>query len=264
MTDIAVTELTVDEARALTDEIRRDASEIKANFVPKVKRAFFGRADKVLDYESWDAYSADVLGGVRIPVGERPAMVAELRQAGMSQRAIGAAIGVDEKTVRNDLSRADNSAPAVVAGLDGKQYTPPPPPAERFDKAVADFPELEHYADRPTKATALADQLRTFEPTERAARRETLAKVIQAEQDGRLAPKPDPAADAVALADRLFIAANEAAQTAEKVGGVEAMAAAVVHADSMQIELWRDQFTELADLCNRIADACRPKLRRVQ
>ncbi|MCC6619203.1 MAG: hypothetical protein IT341_09240 [Chloroflexi bacterium] len=38
----------------------------------------------------------------------------------MSTRAIGAALGVDDKTVRNDMSGADYSAP--VTGLDGKTY----------------------------------------------------------------------------------------------------------------------------------------------
>lgn len=125
MTDVAIPELTVDEARALTDEIRQDAAEIKANFVPKVKRAFFGRADRVLGYESWDAYRTDVLGDVRIPVGERQELAGELANVGMSARAIGSALGVSHPTVLKDLRSTGNSLPvdrpAKVVSLDGRK-----------------------------------------------------------------------------------------------------------------------------------------------
>lgn len=163
------------------------------------------------------------------------------------------------------------TAAAVRAVHNERTQTPGPvdkvspvDPGTTYVKAVADFPELEHYADRPAKAAALADQLRSFEPTEQATRRETLGRVIQAERTGRLGPKPDPAADALDLADRLFVAVNEAAQVAEKIGGVEAIEAAVAHADPAQIELWRDQFTNLAATLADLASACRPQLRRVQ
>ena len=55
---------------------------------------------------------------------QRREMVAQLRADGHSYRAIGRAIGVDEKTVRNDLSGAEWSAPelARVVGADGKSY----------------------------------------------------------------------------------------------------------------------------------------------
>lgn len=263
MTEIATTELTADEARELTAEIRRDLDGL----LPKIKRAFEGRADKALGYESWQAYCSTELSDVRVPVGNRPAMVAELRQSGMSQRAIGAALGVGQDTVRRDLSTERNRSvdlPATVVSLDGKARPAAQPKPEVPAADLAEFPELEHYADRPAKAAALATQLRSFEPTEQASRRETLAKVIQAEKDGRLTPQPNPGADALAAADRIFVAANAAAQAAEKAGDVKAIEAAVAHADTAQIELWRGQFNDLAATLVRLASACRPQLRRVQ
>lgn len=85
--------LTADEARSLTDQIAKKI----AGLVPLVKRAYEGRADKALGYASWHAYCEAELGGIRIPLADRPAAVAELRGAGMSTRAIGSAIGVDPK-----------------------------------------------------------------------------------------------------------------------------------------------------------------------
>jgi hypothetical protein len=261
MSDLATPELTADEARELTAEIRRDLDGL----LPKIKRAFEGRADRALGYESWQAYCAAELNDVRVPVGDRPSMAAELKQSGMSHRAIGAALGVTHTQVKRDLAQVEPDVPpAKVTGLDGKQYTPPPSKPEVPAADLAEFPELEHYADRPAKAAALATQLRSFEPAERASRRETLAKVIQAEKDGRLTPQPDPATEPIARVDRLFVAANEAAQVAEKIGDVTAIEAAVAHADSAQIELWREQFTDLAATLVRLASACRPQLRRVQ
>lgn len=120
MTDIATAELTADEARELTAEIRRDLDGL----LPKIKRAFEGRADRALGYDSWQAYCSAELNDVRVPVGSRPAMVAELRGAGMSQRAIGAALGISAATVNKDLSTVQDRTveqPAKVTSLDGRQ-----------------------------------------------------------------------------------------------------------------------------------------------
>lgn len=52
-------------------------------------------------------------------------MVASLRKAGMSTRAIAAATGMDQRTVRRDLGGGEaNAAPEPVTGLDGKSYSP--------------------------------------------------------------------------------------------------------------------------------------------
>jgi ParB-like chromosome segregation protein Spo0J len=63
---------------------------------------------------------------------ERAALVVRLKQEGMSKRAIADRIGVDEKTVRNDLkaSGAECSAPEKVTGKDGKSYSAKATPKE--------------------------------------------------------------------------------------------------------------------------------------
>ncbi len=53
-------------------------------------------------------------GYIRFSISDRREVVQELTSDGLSQREIAAVMGVDEKTVRNDVhSRAENSAPDV-------------------------------------------------------------------------------------------------------------------------------------------------------
>lgn len=80
---------------------------------------------------------------------QRREVEAALREAGHSRPAIAAALGVDEKTVRNDLAGSDHSEPERVRGKDGKSY-----PARRPTKSVAAKNERE--AERAQEALASA------------------------------------------------------------------------------------------------------------
>lgn len=113
-------DLSYDEARDLTERIKAGVVEL----LPLIKEAFERRADKALGYESWGAYCDAELRGLRVPVEDRREPVAELRNAGMSTRAIGSALGIDARTVRRDLESggADASPQDVVRGLDGGVY----------------------------------------------------------------------------------------------------------------------------------------------
>jgi transposase-like protein len=77
---------------------------------------------------------------------QRAEWVARLRQEGKSTRQIAEAVGVDPKTVRNDLraSGGDNSPPEKIKGVDGKTY-----PANR----PAPSPAGEHQAPRLSIST---------------------------------------------------------------------------------------------------------------
>ena len=59
-----------------------------------------------------------------LSVPDRRAIVAGLRAEGRSTRAIAEAVGVDQKTVRNDLkaSGEDKSSPERVVGRDGRKH----------------------------------------------------------------------------------------------------------------------------------------------
>jgi len=78
-------------------------------------------------YDNWDDLCLEQLGGwvPNLEIEDRREVVSELTEAGLSTRAIGSALGVDDRTVRRDQGAA-NAAPVPVQGLDGKTYQPRP------------------------------------------------------------------------------------------------------------------------------------------
>lgn len=88
-------------ARAITDYIKIDGTKLQE----AIKVAYFRRAWEALGYGSWDVYCKTEFAGTRLrfPRDERIKEVYGLREAGLSTRAIAAAIGVSDGTVRNDL-----------------------------------------------------------------------------------------------------------------------------------------------------------------
>ena len=109
-----------DEACERLDRVRSHVLAAGADLVALYR----GRAWLAFGLASWEALCDRDLGGVRIalPRDERREAVAELREAGLSTRAIGAALGVHKDTVRNDLAGGESSPPAPVTGRDGKVY----------------------------------------------------------------------------------------------------------------------------------------------
>ena len=80
-----------------------------------------------LGYATWDELCEAEFRGAMIglPRGERREAVAEMTDAGMSTRAIGAALGVSHPTVLADQkSGGQDLPPTPVTGLDGKTYQP--------------------------------------------------------------------------------------------------------------------------------------------
>ncbi|MFI7189972.1 hypothetical protein ACIBQ0_09575 [Nocardia nova] len=120
------------DARDLTDRIKVGVEAVWE----LVKQAYVSRAWSILGYDSWDDYCTREFGNSRLqlPREERPEVVASMREIGMSTRAIAAATGVSDITVRRELSGATNVAPEPVTGIDGKTY-PPKPPAPEPDPA---------------------------------------------------------------------------------------------------------------------------------
>lgn len=126
-----VTSISPDEARALTDRIK---VAVEGTW-QLIREAYTTRAWASLGYETWDAYCAAEFGTSRLalPREERREVVASLREAGLSVRAIAAATATPRETVRRDLASGDpfpreNGSPAVrrAIGVDGKVYTQSP------------------------------------------------------------------------------------------------------------------------------------------
>ena len=159
-TEVAVvSDLTERQARTLADKIRKglngaadttdklnkqvgDAAELMAE-------AFEKRIWLALGEESWDDFVNKELGEVRVRLERsvRQTLVYQLNTgpAHMSTRAIAPVLGVDQKTVSNDLRQVKRelgvTVPTPVVGTDGKTYTEPSTPAvprQRRAKPIED------------------------------------------------------------------------------------------------------------------------------
>lgn len=136
MSDLAIRAegVTIDAeaARRLTDQIKA-AVEVTWQLIID---AYVTRAWSVLGYSTWDDYCTREFGAsrLRLPREERSEVVGSLRDAGLSNRAIAAATGESEPTVRRALG-ASNGAPVI--GTDGKTYTRPEPDEDAIAAALA-------------------------------------------------------------------------------------------------------------------------------
>jgi hypothetical protein len=95
------------------------------------------------------------LSGIRIPLTDRPAAVAELRQNGMSTRAIGSALGISKDTVARELATVSGETvahPEKVISLDGRERP-------------AAMPARQDIADAALAAIDEAVQRQPFQPT---------------------------------------------------------------------------------------------------
>jgi hypothetical protein len=159
--------LTEAEAERLTTRISRKLGVIADNteaVMPLIREAIERKAYAALGYASHGAYVAERFGDTlaRLEVAQRRDVVRELTATGMSNRAAGAVLGVDEKTVRNDRrARAELSAPdlpAKITGQDGKVYLRPP-----RDPNISATPRDEETERRAQLARRSAEDARSIE-----------------------------------------------------------------------------------------------------
>lgn len=145
MGDVEQRALSRSEAQSLTSEIQRGMRGLQELII----KAYDGQAWTALGYASWDAYCDGELSGARpaIPRDERRELVSDLRGAGMTNRAIGSALGVTHPTVSADLKFSGKNLPVnlsevsdsvvdeapvpsrdpfAVTGTNGKKYTQKP------------------------------------------------------------------------------------------------------------------------------------------
>lgn len=160
------------EARHLVDQINATADRLADLAI----EAYTGRAWLSLGYASWEAFTAAEIQLPKLGRDERRELVASLRSAGMSTRAIGSAIGVSDGTVRNDIgSGAQNYAPEQpdkVVGADGKTYKPTRPAPTRAAPGELDAIEetLEEAEIVPTP-DAIEEALDEIEESQRTPSR---------------------------------------------------------------------------------------------
>jgi hypothetical protein len=115
------------EAIELTAQIRVKVQE----FLPLIRTAYQRRADLALGYATWESYCDAELSGLRMSVADRPDAVLGLREAGMSQRAIGSALGISPATVNRTLATVSNeTVPDRIVGTDKREQPAQRPAAE--------------------------------------------------------------------------------------------------------------------------------------
>lgn len=108
-----------------------DIEALAGEEVEAIREAWLSRTSEQSTKESWSAlcersfYAARF---VRWPSALRAEMVATLRGAGMSTRAIGAALALGDKSVREDLEEAGAPSPQYVMTVSGRTVAPVPAP----------------------------------------------------------------------------------------------------------------------------------------
>lgn len=122
------------------------------------------RAWLSLGHPSWDALCDAELDGARIalPREQRREVVGRMREAGMSTRAIGSAVGVHHDTVAQDIKATVGfptvERPAAVISLDGRRRPAIQPPRSRVPAPMPSDAEQRADADRMS-ASALTHAL---------------------------------------------------------------------------------------------------------
>lgn len=165
--------LSFDEARALTDQIVKKVD----GFVPLVKRAYQERADKVLGYPNWNAYCDAELRGIRIPLSDVPTAVAQMRETGMSVRAIGSALGMPKSSVADTMTQlsADGQLPEPerVKSLDGRERPATMPARQDVAEKIVDA--IEKKIEQTALSTSSGQDLPPApKPTPAQAQREQI------------------------------------------------------------------------------------------
>ncbi|PVB03183.1 hypothetical protein [Mycobacteroides abscessus] len=144
MSTVAATAMSPSAARDLTERIRTTIDRAW----DLIAKAYTDRAWAVLGYPTWDVYCEREFGSTwfKLPRETRGEVVQSLRDLGLSTRAIGSAIGVDDRTVRRDLSGAASAAPAAVMGTAGKTYASTQPVRPHL-AVVPDLPTTEDHPE---------------------------------------------------------------------------------------------------------------------
>lgn len=103
----------------------RDGIKSYIHTLGDIAAAYAAEDWKTLGYPSWAAYVAKEFGAreVGLPPEQRQKAIEELRLAGLPNRAIAAALNVNEKTVRRDTGAA-NAAPIEGEIVDSPARSP--------------------------------------------------------------------------------------------------------------------------------------------
>lgn len=206
----------LDEAKRRVDRVKSGVERIWDDLVVLYRE----RAWSVLGYQSWDALCDAEFGGTRIalPRQQRHEVVCDLRESGMSTRAIASAIGVNQSTIARDLAATDaNASVESVLSLDGRTRTatpvrpnPAPQPTEPWDPTEGLSEDDLTAMSQELILAPLTEVINQLDEISRDAERQHLPHVV--DEDGVIIPPFDrQRLQLQAAADRFQLAAEHIA-----------------------------------------------------
>lgn len=206
----------LDEAKRRVDRVKSGVERIWDDLVVLYRE----RAWSVLGYQSWDALCDAEFGGTRIalPRQQRQEVVCDLRESGMSTRAIASAVGVNQSTIARDLAATDaNASVESVLSLDGRTRTATPTRPTAPAQPVEPWDPTEGLSEDDLAAMSqelvlapLTEVINQLDEISRDAERQHLPHVV--DEDGVLIPPFDrQRLQLQAAADRFKLAAEHIA-----------------------------------------------------
>jgi hypothetical protein len=214
MSDVQTLEL--DEVRVRLDRVKSGVERIWDDLVV----LYQGRAWQVIGYHSWDALCDAEFGGTRIalPRQQRQEVVCDLRDAGMSTRAIASVVGVAVGTVASDLQATVQNRtvdpPSTITGLDGRTRTATPnrpsvpsQPIEAWDPTEGLSTDDLEAMSQGLALAPLTEVINQLDELSRYVERQHLPQVV--DEDGVLVPPFDRQRQQLqAAADRFQLSAD--------------------------------------------------------
>ncbi len=212
------TTLSADAAQAVTDRIRDSAVralDALADIEDSIAAAYAGRAWMALGYGSWEAYCEAEFSQTRLwtSVEERHERTVTLRDAGLSQRAIAAVLGISQPTVSADITHSVStdrnesvdSTDRTVAGIDGRvRPSSRPSSAQVLERQV----HVVHLRGEGLTQTQIAERLGVSQATvsaDETAMTSTLAVAGPAAGKAVELAASDPGMDVTSLAEVLGV-----------------------------------------------------------
>jgi hypothetical protein len=144
MSKVDTTSITYGEVMDSIEACKRGLQTAATHVVWQIEN----RVWTVTGHANWDEFREAYYGGpsVILPTDDRKVLVPKLRQQGMSQQQIADTLGVDQKTVSNDLNRniPNEDQPTTIVNSRGQER---PATYQRTTPSLTVVPEVEEQAE---------------------------------------------------------------------------------------------------------------------